>query len=46
MAAPLTIRLHPADNVLVAAQPLAAGTRVDGEDVAIVCPTIFEFLGR
>jgi altronate hydrolase len=32
---PLAIRLHPADNVVVARAPLAAGTRLEAE--AVVC---------
>ena len=31
MAAPLTIRLHPADNVVVARMDILPGTKVEGE---------------
>jgi altronate hydrolase len=34
MAAPLTIRLHPADNVVVARMDILPGTRVEGEVAA------------
>jgi len=30
MTAPLTIRLHPADNVVVARMDILPGTRVEG----------------
>jgi len=34
MAAPLTIRLHPADNVVVARMDILPGTKVEGEVAA------------
>ena len=34
MTAPLTIRLHPSDNVIVARMDILAGTRVEGEVAA------------
>ena len=34
MTAPLTIRLHPADNVVVARMDILPGTRVEGEVAA------------
>ena len=34
MTAPLTIRLHPADNVVVARMDILPGTRVEGEIAA------------
>ena len=34
MTAPLTIRLHPGDNVIVARMDILPGTRVEGEVVA------------
>ena len=34
MAAPLTIRLHPADNVVVARMDILPGTAVEGEVAA------------
>jgi altronate hydrolase len=37
MTAPLTIRLHPADNVVVARMDILAGTKVEGE-VAAAAP--------
>ena len=35
MAAPLTIRMHPADNVVVARMDILPGTKVEGEVAAV-----------